>query len=126
MKAPIIAAIVLFIWSLIFGVFGRRYLISYKLAKEGIVFDFMKLIPYLRLRYEEIDAVEKISSDEVFKRTTWGLRSLSAGTRIWAHDKVLIKRKGALIFPYVVMTPESPDEFVSAVKARSMLRTEKK
>jgi hypothetical protein len=94
-----------------FVVAANRLLFSYALLPDRIRVFLLNWIPVLDVSFEDIVSIDDVSW---FERR-W--RMLRLGNRMFARRAVMIERADGVMYRFIRITPELPEEFVANVRA---------
>lgn len=118
MPAEFIFLFVLFVIAIIlFAQYGFRYVIGYRITEKDIRIMLFDLIPLERFPFENVVEVDRISfSDTMIYKSKDMFLALRLGNRIWGP--IVMIRRNARIFRVILISPDSPEEFVSEASRR--------
>ena len=110
----LIGLLVCLFGTLLFGQFGLRYFISYKITSRAIEVLLCNVIPLKCIRFADIKNVEIVTFKDLLPLlSVRSILTLRFGNRIFGKGVLITKKTG--LFRLSVLTPADPDEFARHV-----------
>jgi hypothetical protein len=100
--------------TILFGQFGLRIFISYKLTSRAIEVMLCNVIPLKRIPFADVKNVEIVSFKDFLPFVSVrSILTLRLGNRIFGKGVLVTQKSG--LFRLSVLTPDNPEEFVRYV-----------
>jgi hypothetical protein len=110
----LIGLVVCLFGTLLFGQFGLRYFISYKITSRAIEVLLCNVIPLKRIRFADIKTVEIVSFKDLLPFVSVrSILTVRFGNRIFGKGVLITQKTG--LFRLSVLSPDNPDEFARHV-----------
>ena len=88
-----------------------RYIIVYKIKKDGISISYFGIFPIMKVKYNNIKNIYKTS----LNMNISNILSITIVNRISKEPVIIEKKKAFVLFRTIIISPDNPDQFIEKV-----------